>query len=262
MNKYDLKGKVALITGAGQGIGKAAAQAIANSGGNVILCGRTLDKLNKVAEEIKSLGVEVLPIKLDVANIDEINAAVEKSIETFGRIDILLNCAGISELYNVVDLEPEFWDEIFDINLKGSVFMTKAVAKHMIAEGIEGTIQFVSSMAGKMGMPKDSAYSASKSALHAFCQSAALEFAPNNINVVAICPGYINTDMMQNEFRTQAPLHNMEPEEFEQQLVDTIPMKRMADPYEVGSLMAFLSTKEASYITGVSMTIAGGYVTI
>lgn len=262
MNKYDLKDKVALITGAGQGIGKAAAQAIANSGGHVILCGRTFEKLEKVAEELRPLGIKAFPLKLDVANVEEIDAAVAKCIEVFGQIDILLNCAGISELYNVVDLEPDFWDEIFDINLKGSVFMTKAVAKHMIDNNIEGSIQFVSSMAGKIGMPKDSAYSASKSAMHGFCQSAALEFAEHNINVVAICPGYINTDMMQNEFKTQAPLHNMEPAEFEQQLVDTIPMKRMADPYEVGSLMAYLSSKEASYITGVTITIAGGYINI
>lgn len=262
MNQYDLKGKVALITGAGQGIGKAAAQAIAKSGGNVILCGRTLDKLNKVAEEISLLGVEVLTIQLDVSNIDEINDAVLQSVEKFGRIDILLNCAGISELFNVVDLEPDFWDEIFDVNLKGSVFMAKAVAKHMIEEGIEGTIQFVSSMAGKVGMYKDSAYSASKSALHAFCQSAALEFAQYNINVIAVCPGYVDTEMMQTEFQKQAPLKNLDPKVYEQELINTIPLKRMATPYEIGSLMAFLSSKEASYITGITLTIAGGYVTI
>ncbi|AKG37243.1 SDR family NAD(P)-dependent oxidoreductase [Paenibacillus durus] len=262
MNRYDLKGKVALITGAGQGIGKGAAQAIAHSGANVILCGRTMDKLNEVAEEIKLLGVEVLPIKMDVSNIDEINNAVSQGVEKFGKIDILLNCAGICGEFKLVDTEPEFWDKIFDINLRGSVFMSKAVAKHMIEKGINGTIQFVSSQAGKLGEYGFPAYSASKSALHAVCQSMALELAEYNINVVTVCPGFTDTQMMQAEFQEKGALNNTDPKIHEQELIDTIPLKRMASPYEIGSLMAYLSSEEASYITGVTITIAGGYVNI
>ncbi|MCT9855773.1 SDR family NAD(P)-dependent oxidoreductase [Priestia megaterium] len=262
MNRYDLKGKVALITGSGQGIGKGAAQAIAQSGGNVILCGRTMNKLNKVAKELELLGVEVMPIEMDISSIDEINDAVSLSVEKFGQIDILLNCAGISDLFKLVDIEPEFWDEIFDINLRGSVFMSKAVAKHMIEKEIHGTIEFVSSQAGKIGEYGNAAYSASKSALHALCQSMALELAEYNINVVTVCPGFTNTQMMQTEFQEKGVLNDTDPKIYEQELIDTIPLKRMASPYEVGSLMAYLSSGEASYITGVTITMAGGYVNI
>lgn len=262
MNNYELTGKVALITGAGQGIGKAAAQAIAQSGGDVILCGRTMDKLVAVANDIENYGGKAYPIKMDVTNLDQIESSVKEGIDKFGHIDILLNCAGVWEGSNVVDYTPEFWDRLMDINLRGAVFMSKAVAKHMIDKKINGTIIFTSSQAAKIGKYGDGAYSASKSAMHALVQSMALELAEYDINVDAVCPGYTNTEMMQGVFKSQGEESNRKPEECEEEMADSIPLKRLASPYEVGSLMAYLSSKEASYITGVTITISGGVVNL
>lgn len=127
MNDYKLNGKTAIVTGAGQGIGKAAAKAVAYSGANVVLCGRTLEKLEKTAEDIRELGVETLTVKMDVTNIDDIERSVREAVERFGHIDILLNCAGVWKPSKLVDLEPDFWDGIMDINLKGAVFMSREV---------------------------------------------------------------------------------------------------------------------------------------
>ena len=262
MNHYNLEGKVALITGAGQGIGKAAAKAVARSGCSVILCGRTLSKLEKVAEEIKTLGVDAFPVQMDVTKIDQINDAVAQGTAKFGHIDILLNCAGVWKSSNLVDMEPEFFDSIMDINLRGAVFMSKAVAKQMIEKGIRGTIEMISSQAGKVGEYGNSAYGASKSAMDAWCQAVALELAEYDINVVAVAPGFTYTEMLQDVYKKRGALNDKDPEIYAKQVADSVPLKRMAKPEEIGSMMAYLASEDASYITGVVLTIAGGNITI
>ncbi len=262
MNDYKLNGKVALITGAGQGIGKAAALAVANSGASVVLCGRTMEKLEKAAGEIKALGVDALPIKMDVTNLDDIERAVKEGVEKFAHIDILLNCAGIWKPSNLVDLEPEFWDNMMDINLKGAVFMSRTVARHMIEKGIHGTIELVSSQAGKVGEYGNSTYGASKSAMDAWCQAVALELGEYNINVVAVAPGFTYTEMLKDVYAKRGTLEGKDPESYAEEVAAGVPLKRMASPEEVGSLMAYLASDDASYITGVVITIAGGNITI
>lgn len=262
MNYYDLKGKVALVTGAGQGIGKAAAEAIVRSGGDVVLCDINEEKIKQNAAEFETLGVKAVAIKMDVSDIESINAGVDEAVAKLGHIDILLNCAGIQKSIFLVDMTPEEWDRHMNINLRGGVFLTKAVAKHMLENGIHGTIEFISSQAGKIGEAENSAYSTSKSAMFALVQSLALEFAENDINVVAIAPGFTNSDMMQNMFKREAELNNKDVAFYEKQWSDKVPMKRMAEPYEIGSFMAFLASKEAHYITGVTISIAGGNILV
>ena len=201
MNDYKLNGKTAIVTGAGQGIGKAAAKAVAYSGANVVLCGRTLEKLEKTAEEIRELGAETLTVKMDVTNIDDIERSVRDAVDRFGHIDILLNCAGVWKPSKLVELEPDFWDSIMDINLKGAVFMSREVARHMVANDIHGTIELISSQAGKIGEYANSTYGASKSAMDAWCQAVALELAEYDINVVAVAPGFTYSEMLQDVFR-------------------------------------------------------------
>lgn len=262
MNDYKLKGKNAIITGAGQGIGKAAAIAVATSGANVVLCGRTLSKLEAVAEEIRKLGVKALPIKMDVTNIDEIEGSVNEAIKQFGHLDILLNCAGIWKPSNLVDLTPEFWDSIMDINLKGTVFMSRSIARHMIDKKIHGTIELISSQAGKIGEYGNSTYGASKSAMDAWCQAVALELGEYNINVVAVAPGFTYTEMLKNVYAKRGALEGKDASVYAEEVAQSVPLKRMAQPEEVGSLMAYLASDDASYITGVELTIAGGNITV
>ncbi|MDE8734822.1 MAG: SDR family oxidoreductase [Clostridiales Family XIII bacterium] len=262
MNDYKLTGKVAIITGAGQGIGKAAALAAANSGASVILCGRTLEKLEKAAEEIRALGVKALPVKMDVTNLADIERAVAEGVKAFGHIDILFNCAGIWKPSKLVDLEPEFWDNMMDINLKGAVFMSREVARHMIKNGIHGTIELISSQAGKVGEYGNSTYGASKSAMDAWCQAVALELGEYDINVVAVAPGFTYTEMLKDVYAKRGALEGNDPESYAQEVAAGVPLKRMAAPEEVGSMMAYLASEDASYITGVVLTIAGGNITV
>lgn len=260
MNDYKLNGKTAIITGAGQGIGKAAALAVANSGANVVLCGRTMSKLEKAAEEVRACGVEAYPIQMDVTDVEQIDAAVEEAVSKFGHLDILLNCAGVWKPCNLVDLTPEFWNSIMDINLTGAVFMSRAVARHMVANGIHGTIELVSSQAGKVGEYGNSTYGASKSAMDAWCQAVALELAEYDINVVAVAPGFTFTEMLQDVYDKRSALEGKPAEEYAKEVAESVPLKRMAKPEEVGSLMAYLASEDASYITGQVFTIAGGNI--
>ncbi|WP_415929323.1 SDR family NAD(P)-dependent oxidoreductase [Zhenpiania hominis] len=262
MNDYKLNGKVAVVTGAGQGIGKAAAIAAASSGADIVLCGRTMSKLEKAAEEIRALGVKALPIQMDVTNYDDIEKTVQEAEKEFGHIDILFNCAGVWKPSNLVDLTPEFWDSIMDINLKGAVFMSRAVARHMIEKEIHGTIELISSQAGKIGEYGNSTYGASKSAMDAWCQAVALELAEYDINVVAVAPGFTYTEMLQDVYKKRGASLGKDPSVFEQEVNEQVPLKRMAKPEEIGSLMAYLASEDASYITGVVITIAGGNITV
>ena len=239
MNDYKLNGKVAVITGAGQGIGKAAAAAVAASGADVVLCGRTLDKLEKAAEEIRAMGVKALPVKMDVTNMEDIDRAVAEAEKAFGHID-----------------------SIMDINLKGAVFMSRAVARHMVKNKIPGTIELISSQAGKVGEYGNSTYGASKSAMDAWCQAVALELAEYDINVVAVAPGFTYTEMLQDVYKKRGASQGKDPSVFEQEVNEQVPLKRMAKPEEIGSLMAYLASEDASYITGVVITIAGGNITV
>lgn len=260
MNDYKLTGKNAIITGAGQGIGKAAALAVAASGANVVLCGRTLSKLEAAAEEVRALGVEAYPIAMDVTDFEQIKSAVAEAAEKFGHLDILLNCAGVWKPCNILELTPEFWNSIMDINLTGAVFMSSEVAKHMVANKIEGTIELISSQAGKVGEYENSTYGASKSAMYAWCQAAALDLAPYNINVVAVAPGFTFTEMLKDVYEKRSAKEGKPAEEYAREVAESVPLKRMAKPEEVGSMMAYLASEDASYITGQVFTIAGGYI--
>lgn len=136
-----------------------------------------------------------------MTNIDDIERSVREAVERFGHIDILLNCAGVWKPSKLVDLEPDFWDGIMDINLKGAVFMSREVARHMVENNIHGTIELISSQAGKIGEYANSTYGASKSAMDAWCQAVALELAEYDINVVAVAPGFTYSEMLQDVFR-------------------------------------------------------------
>ncbi|MFE3869126.1 3-ketoacyl-ACP reductase [Flavobacterium sp. LS2P90] len=190
----DLKNKNALITGAGKGIGKAIALALAKEGVNVILVARTQDEIDSVSAKVRSLRVKALAITADVADINSVNAAVAKALAEFGTIDILINNAGIAAFGKFLELEPTDWERIIQVNLMGTYYVTRAVLPNMI-ERQTGDIINISSTAGLSGNALTSAYSASKFAVLGLTESLMQEVRKHNIRVTALTPSTVATDM-------------------------------------------------------------------
>jgi 3-oxoacyl-[acyl-carrier protein] reductase len=190
----DLKNKNALITGAGKGIGKAIALALAKEGVNIILVARTQEEIDSVAAKVRSLRVKALAITADVADINSVNAAVEKALAEFGTIDILINNAGIAAFGKFLELEPTDWERIIQVNLMGTYYVTRAVLSNMI-ERQTGDIINISSTAGLSGNALTSAYSASKFAVLGLTESLMQEVRKHNIRVTALTPSTVATDM-------------------------------------------------------------------
>jgi len=190
----NINGKTALITGGGRGIGRSTAIAFAKEGINIGLIGRTLENLENVVAELKEYGVKVAIATGDVSNIDEANAAVEKIRGELGAIDILVNSAGISKFGNFLELDPEEWAKIIQVNVMGVYYITRAVLPEMI-ERQTGDIINISSTAGQKGAPVTSAYSASKAAVIALSESLMLEVRKHNIRVSTLTPSTVATDM-------------------------------------------------------------------
>ena len=190
----DLKNKNALITGAGKGIGKAIALALAKEGVNIILVARTQEEIDSVAAKVRSLRVKALVITADVADINSVNTAVEKALAEFGTIDILINNAGIAAFGKFLELEPTDWERIIQVNLMGTYYMTRAVLPNMI-ERQTGDIINISSTAGLSGNALTSAYSASKFAVLGLTESLMQEVRKHNIRVTALTPSTVATDM-------------------------------------------------------------------
>ncbi|SHN79045.1 3-oxoacyl-[acyl-carrier protein] reductase [Flavobacterium fryxellicola] len=193
-NMNDLKNKNALITGAGKGIGKAVAIALAKEGVNVILVARTQSDLDEVAQEVTALGVKSLTLIADVADINSVNIAVEKALSEFKTIDILINNAGIAAFGKFLELEPEAWERIIQVNLMGTYYATRAVLPNMI-ERQTGDIINISSTAGLSGNALTSAYSASKFAVLGLTESLMQEVRKHNIRVTALTPSTVATNM-------------------------------------------------------------------
>lgn len=193
----DLKNKNALITGAGKGIGKAIALALAKEGANVILIARTQEEIDNVAAKARSLRVKALALTADVANIDSVNAAVEKALAEFKTIDIVVNNAGIAAFGKFLELEPKEWERIIQVNLMGAYYVTRAVLPGMM-ERQTGDIINISSTAGLAGNAITSAYSASKFALLGMTDSLMQEMRKYNIRVTALTPSTVATDMAKN----------------------------------------------------------------
>ncbi|KVV15582.1 3-ketoacyl-ACP reductase [Flavobacterium sp. TAB 87] len=190
----DLKNKNALITGAGKGIGKATALALAKEGVNIILIARTQADLNEVAEEIKSFGVKTFAVTADVSDMESVNSAVAKALDAFDTIDILINNAGIAGFGKFLEMEPKAWEKIIQVNLMGTYYVTRAVLPNMI-ERQTGDIINISSTAGQKGNALTSAYSASKFAVLGLTEALMQEVRKHNIRVTALTPSTAATDM-------------------------------------------------------------------
>jgi 3-oxoacyl-[acyl-carrier protein] reductase len=241
-----LEGKVALVTGAAQGIGKAVVLLLARNGADIVVSDINLEKAGETAREIEATGRRAMPIKVDVANSGDVERMVQTILEQFGQIDILINNAGIARDKLILRMTEEDWDAVLDINLKGTFNCTKAVVKHMSKQR-SGKIVNIASVVGEMGNAGQANYSASKAGVIGFTKTIAREFAQRGINVNAIAPGYIQT-----------PMTEALPEKAKDELKRMIPMERLGQPEDVAGAVLFLVSEAASYITGHVLNVNGG----
>ena len=277
---YDLNGKVAIITGAGgrHGIGRAIALRLAQEGADVVVTDiqRSLDHMRpadrqagwrglpSVVEEIEALGRQGLGLYSDVSDSAQVTDMVGRTLEQFGRIDILVNNAGSQpgpDRVLVVDLEESAFDEVMRVNVRGTYLCSKAVAQHMIGRGGGGKIIVISSGAGKRGRARFAAYCASKFALIGFTQSLAQELGEHKINVNAICPGLVDTERTDFIAAALAP-EGQSAEEHRVLMIrersEAIPLGRVAAGEDIARTAAFLASSESDYLTGLSISVAGG----
>jgi len=241
-----LAGRVALVTGAAQGIGKAVALLLARNGADIVVSDINLEKAEETANEIRSIGRKALAVKVDVAHWNDVEQMVEVILEKFAKIDILVNNAGITRDKLILRMTEEDWDAVLDVNLKGTFHCTKAVVRHM-AKQRSGKIINIASVVGEMGNASQANYSASKAGVIGLTKTIAREFAQRGININAIAPGYIET-----------PMTEVLPEKVKEELKKLIPMERLGKPEDVAEAVLFLASEESSYITGHVLNVNGG----
>ena len=246
-NYMSLKGKVAIVTGASRGIGKGIAIELGKAGACVVINYKSNDEESeKTLQEIRELGVYAMIIKGDVSDYEFSKKLIKTTIEKLGKIDLLVNNAGISKIGLFMDEGPEDWDKILNVNLKGTINCSHSVVKEMIRQK-SGSIINISSMWGNVGASCEVIYSASKGAINSFTKALAKELAPSNIRVNAIAPGVIDTEM--NSCLTG---------EERESLVSEIPMMKFGEVCDVGMLVTFLASDNSRYITGQVINIDGG----
>ncbi|MBU1086064.1 MAG: 3-oxoacyl-[acyl-carrier-protein] reductase [Candidatus Omnitrophica bacterium] len=241
-----LKGKVAFITGGAAGIGKEIAMTLARQGADCVICDVNEALLNETAAEIKALGVESMPIVLNVSSMSECEEAVNKIIDKFKKVDILINNAGITRDGLLIRMKEADWDAVISVNLKGAFNCTKAVVKPMMKQR-SGAIVNMASIIGLMGNAGQVNYAASKAGLIGLTKSVAKEVASRNIRVNAIAPGFIETKMTQ-----------ILTDDVKQAMLNQIPLGKFGSPQDVANLVVFLVTDDSNYITGQVISINGG----
>lgn len=255
----EFQGAGVVVTGSAQGVGKGAAELFLEAGANVAMFDLNEDGVKQAAEEIAGAGAgEVHPIACDVSSADSVDSAVKQALESLGRIDVLINNAGAITMNLCVDLSEEEWDLNMDVNAKGVFLGTRAVLPHMLERG-SGSIVNTASEAGKMGMGMVSHYCAAKHAVIGFTRAVAREVAPQ-VRVNAVCPGTVNTPMMESNYARETELTGDSREAIEEALLGEIPMGRFQDPVHIARVMKFLCSSDASEMTGQALNVTGGKV--
>jgi NAD(P)-dependent dehydrogenase (short-subunit alcohol dehydrogenase family) len=245
-----LSGKIALVTGAGSGLGKASAISLAQKGADLILWGRTESKLAQTGEEISRIGRRCWWYSVDVNRTSDIPDAVQRARRECGEIDLLVNSAGVNIQQSAEAVTVEAWDTIMDTNVKGLFFCCQSVAQQSMIPRRKGVIINISSQAGKVALPYRAAYCASKGAVDQLTRVLAYEWARFNIRVNAVAPTFVETPFTEKMFADP---------EFKKFVMDNIPLKRLATPEEVASAVCFLALDESGMITGAVIPVDGGW---
>lgn len=251
---FNLKGRVAVVTGASSGLGRQMSEAFAKQGADLVILARRIERLEELKGELEKYGVKVLPIKCDVTLTEDINNAAKLAEETFGHVDILVNCAGASKDAGVLDMTDEEWDFTIATDQTSVFKMTRAFA-NIMKKNNYGRIINIASMYGLVGNTAMStvAYHSSKGGVVNFTRAVAAELAKYNITCNAICPGYFETELTRDVLKT---------EEFTAYMKQTVPMGRYGHEGELNAGAIFLASDEASYVTGVILPIDGGYTCV
>lgn len=247
-----MSGRVAFVTGAGQGIGAASARKLAAAGAHVVVTDIQAERASTVAEEIAAAGQSAEACQLDVTAAAAVAAMADELMRQHGRIDVLVNNAGLLRTSAVGDIPEAEWDAVLAVNLKGTFLCSQAVARHMRSAG-RGSIVNIASLAGKATSTLGGAhYTAAKAGVLGLSRHLARELAPFTINVNAVCPGIVDTPMVESNMTAAR----------RKAVLDSIPFGRFADPAEIGDLVLFLSSDASRYITGASIDIHGGEMII
>ncbi|CAA9553445.1 MAG: Sorbitol dehydrogenase [uncultured Thermomicrobiales bacterium] len=255
-----LQGKVAIVTGAAQGIGRAIALAYAREGASVVVADMNADGARGVADEIAALGgpAGAAPFQIDVRDKDRAEAMVAAAVADFGGLDILVNNAGLLEIRPFFDTDEALWDKMFDVNCKGLLWCSQAAARRMVEQGRGGKIINLASQAGRRGEALVLAYCASKACVINMTQSMALALAPHKINVNAISPGVVDTAAWVKLDQQFADLLGMEPGEPKRTFTASIPLGRIEQPEDLTGMAIFLASAESDYITQQTYNVDGG----
>jgi 2-deoxy-D-gluconate 3-dehydrogenase len=249
---FDLTGKVVLITGAGRGIGKAIAESCAARGAHLALGSRTVAESEATAASCRTHGVRAEAWELDVARVASIRAFVERALAAFGRIDALVNNAGVNVTRPALQYTEEEFDLITDVNLKGAFFMATAVAQSMVERGTGGSIITITSQVGVVGGALRSVYSGAKGGVGNLSRALAAEWAPHRITVNCVAPTFTRTPMLERALQNPEFAKNLE----------KVPMGRTAEPEEIAAAVVFLASDAARMITGQVLCVDGGYTAV
>ncbi len=261
MPRYELDGQVAIVTGAGRGIGRAIARRLAQEGASVAVSDLDVENAAGVADEITAAGGKAISFRTDVASKADVDKMVEDAVARFGRLDILVNNAGIGAVVPLIDTDESTWDALMNVNAKGTLLCSQAAARQMIAQGDGGRIINNASGAGKMAPGKDiplGAYAASKHAVVAITKQMGLELSPHGILVNCVCAGIVDTPMWDLIDREVAKLQGVPVGSVKAGAVASIPVGRIEQPEDVANMFAFLASEDANYLTAQTYNICGG----
>ncbi|MEO7720399.1 MAG: glucose 1-dehydrogenase [Pseudolysinimonas sp.] len=249
LDRFDLTGKTAVVTGSTRGLGRAFAQALAEAGANVVIVGLDSSQATAVSDDIRALGVGSVGVAADVTSRGDVENLLEQTVAAFGRADILVNNAGVCIHKPAVDVTDDEWRHVMGVNVDGLWIASQVFGRHMIAEG-GGTMVNIGSMsAAIVNRPQwQPAYNASKAAVHHLTRSLAAEWAPHNVRVNALAPGYMRTEM--------TPLDDPQ---FHRHWIEDTPQQRAGEPDELGGAIVFLASAASSFMTGSVLTVDGGY---
>ncbi|WP_226040881.1 glucose 1-dehydrogenase [Natrinema sp. DC36] len=248
---FDLDGRVAVVTGGGRGIGRAIAVELANAGAAVVPSARSTDEIEAVAAEIEAAGGDALAVPADVTDADAVTDVIDRTLEAFGGVDVVVNNAGFNPddaLGRPEDVDTAALDRVLDVNLNGAYEVTRTAADHLL-ESDGGSVINVASVGGLVGLPRQHPYVASKHGLVGLTKSMSLDWAPD-VRVNAVAPGYVSTELTEEL---------EENDRLRQSIIDRTPLDRFAEPEEIAGPVVFLASEAASYVTGSVLAADGGW---